>query len=169
MNYNLIINNLKSNRDIFRTLLFHLPETEYLWRPEPDKWNLLEIICHLYDEEREDFRQRLIYVLEKPGHPLPNINPSGWVKSRNYISKNFDDMLDNFCQERESSILWLNSLDAPDMTKAYIHPEYGAMTAKMFLTNWLAHDYLHIRQIIKLKFDFLKSISGESLIYAGDW
>ena len=39
----------------------------------------------------------------------------------------------------------------------------------MMLTNWLAHDYLHIRQIIKLKFDFLKDQSDEHLSYAGEW
>jgi hypothetical protein len=43
------------------------------------------------------------------------------------------------------------------------------MTAMLFLSNWLAHDYLHIRQIIKLKFDYLEKMTGEGLSYAGDW
>ncbi len=43
------------------------------------------------------------------------------------------------------------------------------MTAKMFLSNWLAHDYLHIRQITKLKYDYLKQLTNEDLNYAGNW
>jgi uncharacterized protein YutE (UPF0331/DUF86 family) len=43
------------------------------------------------------------------------------------------------------------------------------LSAKMIFKNWLAHDYLHIRQIIRLKFEYLKGFTGENLSYAGDW
>ena len=38
-----------------------------------------------------------------------------------------------------------------------------------FSPNWLAHDYLHIRQIIRLKFAYLQQLSKEDLSYAGNW
>jgi len=34
-------------------------------RPAPDAWSLLEVVCHLHDEEREDFRPRLDVVLHR--------------------------------------------------------------------------------------------------------
>jgi len=43
------------------------------------------------------------------------------------------------------------------------------MTASMFFSNWLAHDYLHIRQITRLKYDYLKQLTNEDLSYAGTW
>jgi len=43
------------------------------------------------------------------------------------------------------------------------------MSASLFLSNWLAHDYLHIKQIIALKYKFLEQFSGVSIKYAGDW
>jgi hypothetical protein len=43
------------------------------------------------------------------------------------------------------------------------------MSARLFLHNWLAHDYLHIRQINRLKFAYLKAHSDISLDYAGAW
>jgi len=146
-----------------------LTEEEYLWKTSPDKWCLLEIICHLYDEEREDFRARLKHVLNTPAEPLPPINPVGWVKERNYIDNNFTETFDKFLEERHKSVLWLESLNNPNWDNTYIHPKFGEMTAKMFLSNWLTHDYLHIRQIVKLKFDCLKKLSDEKLNYAGDW
>ena len=169
MNYNKIILELSRNQDIFKELLTGLNDEEYLWKSNPEKWCLLEIICHIYDEEREDFRARLRHVLETPTEPLPPIDPAGWVKGRSYIAKNFTETMDKFLDERQKSIKWLNSLSDPEWENAYIHPKFGKMTAKMFLSNWLAHDYLHIRQIIKLKFDYLKGLSDETLNYAGDW
>jgi hypothetical protein len=129
----------------------------------------LEIVCHLYDEEREDFRARLKYVLEVPTEPFPPINPTGWVTERAYLKQDYAETLNNFLKERQQSVEWLQTLTSPKWDNAYDHPKFGSMSAKMFLSNWLAHDYLHVRQIIKLKFDYLKKLTGETLIYAGEW
>ncbi len=43
------------------------------------------------------------------------------------------------------------------------------MSAQLFLNNWLAHDLLHIRQILSIKFNYLKENTEEPLNYAGDW
>ncbi len=169
MDCNKIISELLRNKDIFRSLLIGLPIEQYKWKPSHDKWSLLEISCHLYDEEREDFRTRTKYVLELPEHPLPTFDPIKWVEERSYIQQDFNSMTAKFIMERELSVEWLQSLANPNWENAYEHPKFGKMTAKMFLTNWLAHDYLHIRQIISVKFDYFKQISNESFAYAGIW
>lgn len=169
MDYNKIILELFRNKDVFRSLLTGLPKEQYLWKSNSEKWCLLEICCHLYDEEREDFRTRTKYVLETPELPLPTIDPVKWIEERAYIQQDFNSTLNKFLKEREKSVKWLQSLRNPNWDNAYNHPKFGEMTAKMFLTNWLAHDYLHIRQIISLKFDYLKQLTHESLTYAGNW
>ncbi len=169
MNYIKVIEELEKNRVIFKVLLSGLTKEEYLWRTSSEKWCLLEIVCHLYDEECEDFRARTKHVLETPTKPLPSIDPVGWVIERKYIQKDYINLLDNFLKEREESIKWIQSLSSPKWGNAYNHPKFGQMTAKMFLSNWLAHDYLHIRQILKLKFDYLQQLTDETLVYAGDW
>ena len=45
------------------------------WKPDPDSWSILEVLNHLLDEEREDFRVRLDYTLHRPGEPWPPIDP----------------------------------------------------------------------------------------------
>ncbi len=169
MNYNPIIEELARNRAVFKGLLSGLTDKEYLWKRLPEKWSLLEIICHLYDEEREDFRARTRHVLEKPEELLPSIDPQGWVQERAYNQQDFSETLDKFLKERQQSIVWLKSLKSPKWDNAYSHPKFGQMTAKMFLSNWLAHDYLHIRQILNLKFEYLQQHTGETLTYAGTW
>ena len=50
----------------------------------------------------------------------------------------------------------------------YEHPKMGPLKAKMFLTNWLEHDYLHMRQLLTLKHNYPAQNTGENLKYAGD-
>ena len=169
MNSEKIIQELERNKTVFKKLLFNINKDEYLWKTRPNKWCLLEIICHLHDEEIEDFRTRVKYVLENPERKLPPIDPTKWVEDRKYIEQDYKIILNRFLEEREASIKWLLELKNPKWDNYYQHPKLGPMSAKLFLSNWLAHDYLHFRQILKLKFDYLKFISGENLEYAGGW
>lgn len=169
MNTAIIINELERNKLIFKDLLENLPEEIYLWRPAVNKWCLLEIVCHLHDEEREDFRARVKHVLETPKLPAGPIDPVGWVTARKYMEQDFIIVLQNFLKERDISVDWLKKLNDPKWDNVYKHPLLGNISAGTFFTNWLAHDYLHIRQITKTKYQYLQFNTGEDLSYAGEW
>jgi len=172
MNLNTYLQQFSQNTIAFVALLSGASDEEYLWRPAPGKWCLLEIVCHLTDEEREDFRARVRHVLETPDQPMPPIDPPGWVQERKYIAQNFEEMLNQFVRERKKSAQWLQELPPltePVWDNAYQHPKLGAMGAKMLLANWLAHDHLHLRQLVRMKYERLKSLSGQELGYAGEW
>ena len=96
-------------------------------------------------------------------------NPLDWVKQHRYIDQDYSEMCSKFVEERNASITWLESLDNPDWDAFYIHPKLGSLTARYYLSNWVAHDFLHMRQITKLKFDYLQHQIGENLDYAGTW
>ena len=169
MNAAYILSQLDSNAGVFNEILKNIPAELITWKVQPEKWCLLEIVCHLHDEEREDFRARLRHVLETPNDPLPSIDPVGWVAERNYIGQDFHTQLKKFSQEREESVRWLKSLVNPNYENAFQHPKFGPLSGRLFMSNWLAHDYLHIRQITKVKYDYLAKVSGETLDYAGTW
>ncbi len=170
MDSNYYIKQLAENGLRIKSFLQDTGRKEQLWKPSEDKWCLLEVICHLYDEEELDFRNRLNHVLTTPDEDLPSsIDPERWVKDKKYIEQDFDEKLTGFLNKREQSVTWLHSLENPNWKNAYQHPKYGPLTAKMFLVNWVAHDYLHIRQIVKLKYDYLKELSHQNLQYAGEW
>ena len=169
MNHRNIILKLEKNIGIFRDLLQDLPPDEYLWRYNEAKWCLLEIICHLHDEEREDFRTRLRYALESSIEQPPRIDPVAWVKERNYIKQDFSTMLNKFLDERQKSVAWLSTISESLWNNIFNHPILGNVSAESFLANWLAHDYLHIRQIARVKYFHLKIGSDEDLSYAGEW
>lgn len=169
MDHSYIIKQLKVNQDTFKNLLSDSPEEEYLFRPAEGKWCLLEIVCHLYDEEQFDFRARVKHTLENAEGDPQKIDPAGWVESKKYIEWNYNETLNKFIDERKKSLEWLTSLKDPAWKNEYIHPKYGGMSAEFFLSNWLAHDYLHFRQILNTKYKYLDHISGMDLLYAGEW
>lgn len=164
-----VLDQLKQNKNVFIGLFKDVDKDMYLWKQTPEKWCLLEIVCHLYDEEREDFRFRTHWVFTNPNKIAPPIKPVEWVTERKYIEQDYNTMLLKFIKERENSIKWIESLQNPAWQNSFVHPKVGVLTAKHFYDNWLAHDYLHIRQITKLKFDYLNHLSGEDLNYAGTW
>ena len=124
MNYAELILRLSQNQKTFSALFQGIPRDEIVWRPLPEKWCLLEIICHLYDEEREDFRARLKQVLENPDLPLPPIDPAGWVAQRQYMQQNLEEKIQQIKEERKQSVAWLESLSSPKWKNAYIHPKF---------------------------------------------
>jgi hypothetical protein len=155
MSTKFIINELNRNKKVFRDLFKNSLEPDHLWKPTADKWCLLEIDCHLYDEEREDFRTRVKHCLEDPARSFTPIDPANWVTSRKYTEQNYPDKVRDFLDERDGSITWLRSLIDPNWDSFHEHPKLGKMSAGLFLHNWLAHDYIHIRQILKLRYTFL--------------
>lgn len=169
MDHHRIIENLSSNQHVFSSILANKNREEYLWKPKADSWCLLEVVCHLYDEEREDFRGRVKHTLETPNEPLPMFDQIAWVKDRKYMEQDYNKMVEKLLAERKNSITWLKSLETPPWKNAYNHPKHGPLSSEHFLANWLAHDFLHIRQIISLQFHYLKQKSQNELAYAGTW
>ena len=161
------IKELTNNKMIFEHLLSSVSNEEYTWRSSSEKWTLLEIVCHLRDEEREDFRARTRGTLEDPKKPFTPIDPQGWVKQRRYAHEDHHKALQGFLDERQRSVEWLHSLKDPSWDNFYHHEQLGHLSAQLFLENWVAHDMLHIRQIMNTRLAHLKFIAKESLEYAG--
>jgi hypothetical protein len=169
MKKNNVIKEFSNNGKVFAELLAATDAMEILYRPAPEKWNLLEIACHLLDEERLDFRARMKHVMDNPDREMEPIDPQGWVNSHKYSERDYETVVKDFLNERISSVQWFDTISEEDLEKKMEHKVFGTVTVKHFLLNLLAHDYLHIRQIVALKYSFLKNNTGADLRYAGDW
>ena len=170
MIYNYIIEKLEGNASTFKNLLENISDEQVRWKPSTENWSLLEVTNHLYDEEREDFRQRIKNVLGDPQKSWSPIDPGNWNTEREYNKRDMNDSLNNFLSERIKSVEWLKSLTSPDWKAIHNHPKLGEMSAEKLLVNWLAHDYLHMRQITFLNYSYLSHKAPQiNLNYAGDW
>jgi len=66
---------------VLDALLKDLDEAGWRARPAPAEWAPVEIVCHLRDEEVEDFGARLRVVLDGGEH-FTTIDPERWATDR---------------------------------------------------------------------------------------
>lgn len=161
---------LETTPDVLGALLRGVSPQTARWKPSPERWSMLEVVCHMADEERKDFRPRLKSLLfdEPPGLNITPIDPPAWVVEGKYNARDLIAMLEDFRQERTISLEWLRTL--PEVLDLERRLSDTKMTAGVVLHSWLAHDYLHVRQITRLHFDLLELEAQPFMIdYAGEW
>ena len=160
---------MATNAQTIRQLLVGVSDEQARWKPDDKSWSMLETINHLYVEEQSDFRVRLDYVLHKPGIEPPKIDPIGWVTEHNYNKRQLEPSLNNFLKEREKSLQWLGGLDKPDWNGTYT-AYWRPIRAGDLFAAWVAHDILHMRQLVELHYAWTKNqVQPYQVDYAGEW
>lgn len=164
-----LIQQLESNAGRFQALVTGVSDEQARWKPDPRTWSLLETICHLHDEEKLDFRVRIDFILHHPGEKPPDIDPQGWVESHHYDQRDWQEELDGFLAERRKSIDWLRGLAAPDWGATY-QADWGSVRAGEIFAGWLAHDLLHMRQLLEHFWAYTnQQCAPYPTAYGGEW
>ena len=161
---------LSNQARVIANLTADIDDASARLRLKDDEWTILEVMCHLYDEEREDFRVRVIRTVTEPGTPLAGIDPEGWVVSRGYAQRAFGAMREQFFAERAQSITQLCQLGDVAWQTPLNHPRLRELTAEQVAWAWVAHDLLHIRQLTELRYLlYQRQTTAYGYGYAGDW
>ncbi len=169
MKFEQLYQELVYGRDIIRALVSGVTQAEAQVKPSPESWSILEVVCHLYDEEREDFREHLDLFLNRPNDEWTRIDPEGWVTQRHYNERNLTEALDAFLAERNQSLEWLRGMAGSNWDTTYTTP-FRSMTAGDMLGSWVAHDNLHMRQLVELRRARLLALTAPyNVRYGGEW
>jgi hypothetical protein len=169
LDLNRVVERMRANAAAVDALTRDVSEAQMRWKPSAESWSLLEVVNHLYDEEREDFRTRVDNVLHQPGEHPPPIDPVHWVIERAYNQRDPIASLDAFLRERATSLAWLQGLREPNWDAEY-RASWGVIRAGDLLAAWLAHDHLHLRQLNELHYAYhALQAAPYSVEYAGDW
>lgn len=169
MEFQVLYRELTQSTEMIRALLAGIGQEEAQFKSSPGRWSILEVICHLYDEEREDFREHLDFILHRQHEEWHPISPFAWVKLRKYNERNFKSMQQKFFAERGKSLAWLKKIRNSDWNFNY-KSRWGSMRAGDMLSSWIAHDNLHVRQLVELRRARIEKIAKPYKIqYAGDW
>jgi len=170
MNLNYCLNQLSVNAAAIQRLVEGVDSDQACWKPTPDDWSILEVINHLLDEEREDFRFRLRHLWSGADGPWPAIAPQKWVTVRDYNHRDLSESLANYLHERQRSLDWLAKISGTDWQTRYQHPPLEGLSAGDLLVSWAAHDVLHLRQLVELKWAYGRmQFAPYSPDYAGEW
>jgi len=169
MNMDYFCTQMANHAGAIHSLTLGVSTEQACWKPDPEAWSILEVINHLYDEERLDFRVRVEILLHHPDQPWPPINPQGWVIERGYNQRDLMESVGNFLKERQKSLAWLKGLENPQW-HASVMVSFGQFSAGDIFAAWVAHDLLHLRQLVELHWAFLlQTAEPYKLNYAGEW
>ena len=169
MEFQKLYQELTNSTEMIRALLKDIGQEQAQVKPDAESWSILEVVCHLYDEEHEDFREHLDFILHRQNEEYHAIDPQSWVTERKYNEQNFVEMQEKFFAERMKSLEWLKTLSDADWETTYTS-QYGSVTAGEMFSCWVAHDNLHVRQLVELRRLHVERITKPfDLEYAGEW
>jgi hypothetical protein len=163
-----IVRRLSGNAEAVAALMQTVSDEQAQWKPDRETWSLNQVMEHLYDEERMDFRSHLEEMLSDPPQPW------GARREEHVPTASCRQALAGFVVEREASIAWLMALQTPDwdtVSEARFGPsDVLLLSAGDVLVSWVAHDFLHIRQMNELLYAWNeKQAAPYSVQYAGGW
>jgi hypothetical protein len=165
-----IIQRMRANAEAMRALVGAISDEQAQWKPDPHTWSMKEVMEHVFNEERIDFRKHLKEMLSDLPQSWGEWNPQEYVGLASCRQA-----LESFLTEREASIAWLQELGSPDLNleaRATFGPAGDELVLKFgdVLVSWVAHDFLHIRQMNELLFSWNETHAAPySVQYAGGW
>ena len=105
---------------VLDALLNGLDGASWRARPARAEWAPVEIVCHLRDEEVEDFGARLRVVLEG-GQCFTPIDPERWATERRYLADDGPRALAGFRERRAASLTLLAGITPARLTTVVEH------------------------------------------------
>ena len=131
---------------ILDTLLSGLDPATWRERPAPAEWSPVEIVCHLCDEESEDFGARL-RVVASGGSAFVRIDPARWAEERRYRDADGPNALAAFRERRAATLVFLAEVAPDRLRHAVTQAQLGRLSGLDLLAAWVTHDRLHLAQL----------------------
>ena len=170
MNLEFFLKRLAANARTLESFCLDLTDEQALWRQSPKKWSVQQVVYHLAKTEINDFRPRLEKTLRDRSEDWTPLYPAEMRLDQTSDKNRLSEYLENFLAEREKNVSWLKTLENPNWQDAHRHNEKLMLAAGDLLASWLAHDFLHLKQILRLQYDYTNAMSAPfKTDYAGLW
>ena len=129
--------------------LKQIPDEKYLYRYEPDKWSIKEVVQHIIDTERILSYRALRFARKDPTE-LPGFDDAVFTLNSNADRRDFFELILEMEKVRESSIVLYQGFSADSL-------KYSGMAGgNRFSVRALGHiitgHLLHHLEIIKLRY-----------------
>jgi hypothetical protein len=128
------------------SLVAGLDRDAWRGRPAPHEWAPVEIVCHLRDEEAEDFGARVRVVLAGGDRFVP-IDPERWAVERRYREADPEAALAAFGRLRAESLAYLEGARVEGLARAVPHASGLELSGLDLVAAWVTHDRLHLQQL----------------------
>ncbi len=124
-----------------------IPEERWEVRPSPDRYSPKELVHHLLDVEEAFFR-RYQQIAEEDHPTLSVYDPETAPIDEQFSTGRLHDALKEFAEARQRSLDYLQQLPPEARDRTGIHPEFGEWSIFQQVHLWVAHDLLHLCDVI---------------------
>jgi DinB superfamily len=131
---------------VLEVLLAGLAEAVARTRPAETEWSPVEILCHLRDEEVEDFGARLRVIVDG-GSDFAPIAPERWAEERRYREASLPDVQAALRVRRQASLDLLASVAPESLEGSRPLGRLGRLSGLDLVAAWVAHDRIHLAQL----------------------
>ena len=139
---------------VLDALLTRLDDAAWRARPAPAEWSPVEIVCHLRDEEVEDFGARF-RVSANGGKSFAPIDPERWATERRYAEDDGPRALTAFREQRAVNLRVVDGFAHSTSGIAPLillvhgieHHRLGHLSGLDILVAWVEHDRQHLAQL----------------------
>ena len=131
---------------VLGALLSDLDDALWRRRQALKEWSALEIVCHLRDEESEDFGARVRVVIAS-GAAFAPIDPERWAVDRRYHEADPHAALVLLNERRAANLQLMATIEPKRLEHAVELPRAGRLTGLDLLAAWVTHDRLHVAQL----------------------
>ncbi len=120
--------------------------TELDFRPDPARWSVRQIVCHLADSEQVG-AMRLRQTIAEDNPTLIWYDEKLWAEKLDYGRRKISVAVETFRRTRAENYDLLKDL-APEMyARTATHSQYGVKTLRDLLRTYAEHAENHVVQI----------------------
>jgi uncharacterized damage-inducible protein DinB len=155
---NYLLNAIASGPSIASALLLGISQEEMDFRPDPDRFNLREVVAHLADWE-PIWLERMTRIVNEENPILPNMDEGQMAIDRNYAESDLSIQLDRFQAGRVKVHEFLTQRTEEDWSREALRPEIGVVSLEFIACLLPVHDTYHFKQIIDYR-EAIKRVSA---------
>ena len=145
LNPDMIFPQLHGNLAALYGLLAEVEEHQWLQRPDPNEWSILQILCHLWQTELAVHQNRLRTILEEDNPFLPALPPPGPDIAPCHSDAH--EVMRMFRRDRGETIKLLSRVTPAQWERPARHSIFG-LTNLLEMAHFTAqHDRLHVTQL----------------------
>ncbi len=111
-----VLHHLENNACLIKDLFLSLPPEKLLYRYEPGKWTLKELLVHLIDDERI-YSYRGLRFARNDNTELHGFNQDDFVKFSGANERELQNIIEEYEAVRKSTITFFNGLSTEALTR----------------------------------------------------
>jgi uncharacterized damage-inducible protein DinB len=145
----LVLTHLAENFSNVRQLISALPAEKLVWRYQPDKWTIKEILVHIIDDERI-YAYRALRFARDDATPLPGFDQDFFTQNAGANDRPLDGIFNEYEAVRRSTIELFNGFDDSVLLRA--GKADGRIMSVRAAAYHIAGHELHHLNIIKARY-----------------